>query len=337
MVRIHRAPTGTLSQFEHVGSGIALRIFADTDQWREGDEVISTPFTFVSTNHAILHQGLKPVFADVDQYLCLDPASVRDRITPKTKAIMYVGHGGNTGQWKEIQAIARDAGVRLVLDAAHMAGTRCDGKHVGPEADVTVYSFQAVKNLPTADSGMICFRDAKLDAAARKYSWLGIDKDTFSRTSKQGSYKWHYDVDVAGFKYHGNSVVASLALVGLRYLDRDNEYRRELAAIYSANLDGIDGIEIVPTSPDCVPSRHLFQIRSKQRDAIYEHCVSNQIFPGVHYRNNCEYAMYADQKSLCPRAALASDEVLSLPLHLNLSHQDVQRVVSVLREASAKR
>ncbi len=315
------------------GLELALRIFMDTDGWQPGDEVISTPLTFVSTNHAILHQGLRPVFADIDQYLCLDPDSVRRRITDKTRAIMYVGHGGNTGQWQAIQDIAKEAGVRLILDGAHMSGTRWKGSHVGPEADVAVYSFQAVKNLPTADSGMICFQDADLDAAARKYSWLGIDKDTFARTSKQGSYKWHYNVDVAGFKYHGNSVMASLAIVALRYLDRDNAYRRQLCETYLSELADVPGIRVVPTSPDCEPSRHLFQIRSPQRNEIYERLVSRQIFPGVHYRNNCEYSMYADQKELCPQAAAASDEVLSLPLHLNLTHDDIRRVTSALRES----
>ncbi len=317
------------------GLELALRILADTEGWDEGDEVISTPFTFVSTNHAILHQRLTPVLADIDEYLCLDPEAVRSRITPKTKAIMYVGHGGNTGKYEEIREIAQEAGVKLILDAAHMAGTRWNGAHVGPESEVAIYSFQAVKNLPTADSGMICFQDEALDAAARKYSWLGIDKDTFSRTSKQGSYKWHYDVDVPGFKFHGNSVVASLGLVALRYLDRDNAYRRELADLYANGLKDIDDMSIVPTSPDCVPSRHLFQIRSKQRNKIYEHLVNQQIFAGVHYRNNCEYAMYADQMQFCPNAQAASEEILSLPLHLNLTHNDVSRVIAAVKEAVA--
>ena len=95
--------------------------------WRDGDEVISTALTFVSTNHVILHTGLTPVFADVDQYGCLDPAAVRRLISPRTKAVMFVGLGGNSGQLPDIARLCADHGLKLVLDASHMAGTKLHG------------------------------------------------------------------------------------------------------------------------------------------------------------------------------------------------------------------
>src|SRR4051794_3018857 len=149
------------------GLHLALRLFAEKYAWSEGDEVITTPLTFVSTNHAILYANMRPVFADVDEYLCLDPRSVAERITDRTRAIMYVGLGGNTGRLPEIADLARERGLKLILDAAHMSGTRLNGRHVGAEADAVVFSFQAVKNLPTADSGMICFAEPDLDAEVR--------------------------------------------------------------------------------------------------------------------------------------------------------------------------
>ena len=141
------------------GLFMAVDTFKELYGWDDGDEVISTPLTFVSTNHAILKSNLKAVFADVDETLCLDPASVEQHITDKTKAVIFVGFGGNTGSFKEIVRICKTHGLKLILDAAHMAGTRyIDGSIPGTQgsADVTVYSFQAVKNLPTGDSGMIC-------------------------------------------------------------------------------------------------------------------------------------------------------------------------------------
>jgi dTDP-4-amino-4,6-dideoxygalactose transaminase len=138
------------------------------------------------------------VFADIDESLCLDPKSVESCITKKTKAIMYVGIGGNIGQYHKIKEICEKHNLKLILDAAHMAGTKIQKpfqgygtslSQMGWDADVSIFSFQSVKNLPTADGGMICFNNKDYDVLARKLSWLGIDKDTYSRTNQKGNYK----------------------------------------------------------------------------------------------------------------------------------------------------
>jgi len=174
------------------GLHLAVLLLKEKYGWADGDEIITTPLTFVSTNHAILYENMQPVFADVDDMLCLDPDSIVQRITPKTRAVIFVGLGGNTGQLRKVVEVCREHNLQLILDAAHMTGTRWKtGEHIGAEADVSVFSFQAVKNLPTADSGMICFRDADLDEAVRKWTWMGINKDTYARTASQGAYKWY--------------------------------------------------------------------------------------------------------------------------------------------------
>lgn len=141
-----------------IGLFLAVEILKEENCWQDDDEIITTPITFISTNHAILQSKVKPVFADVDETLCLSPDSVKSRISEKTKAVMYVGLGGNVGNYYEIAKICMENNLKLILDAAHMSGTRVNGVVPGAEADVVVYSFQAVKNLPTADSGMICFK-----------------------------------------------------------------------------------------------------------------------------------------------------------------------------------
>lgn len=310
---------------------IAFELLKEQGGWADGDEVITTPMTFVSTNHAILYAGLTPVFADVDEHLCLDPASVRERITDRTRAVVFVGIGGNTGRLAEVAELCRERGIKLVLDAAHMSGTRLtDGRDPGHLADVTCYSFQAVKNLPTADSGMICFQDASLDAAARKFSWLGISKDTYARAQK-GTYSWLYDVDYVGYKYNGSALMAGMALVALKYLDEDNAYRRQLSAWYDEELADVAAVGRVPMSADCVPSRHLYQILLDDRDGLMGHLNAAQIFPGVHYRDNTEYSMYAEAKGTCPRSMAASERLMSLPMHLGLSREDVARVGQEIR------
>ena len=206
----------------------------------------TTPITFVSTNHAILYENLKPVFADVDQYLCLDPTDVEKKITDKTRAVMFVGYGGRVGQLDKVLEICKNHGLRLILDAAHMSGTRVNGVTPGTweGVDVAVYSYQAVKNLPTGDSGMICFADGELDAECRKVSWMGINKDTYSHTSSEGTYKWNYGVDYVGYKYNGNAIMAAIALAQLPYLDEENVRRREIVKMYNERGAVLGGIRV---------------------------------------------------------------------------------------------
>lgn len=310
------------------GLHLAVNILKENKNWNDGDEIITSPFTFVSTNHAIVYERMKPVFADIDNSLNLSPSSVLEKITDKTRAIIFVGIGGNTTNMIEIIEIAKQKNIAIILDAAHMAGSYYNSKHVGFDVDVSVFSFQAVKNLPTADSGMICFRDAKDDVRARELSWLGINKDTFAR-SKQGNYKWDYTVNDAGFKYHGNSIMASLALVGLKYLDADNSYRRQLAYWYTKNLQG--KLEIINHQSQ-ETARHLFQVVVEDREKIIESLTKQDIYPGVHYRQNTEYKPYTIEYD-CKKSQFYSDRVLSLPLHLHLTKSDVDVISNVLLKA----
>tara|TARA_R110002167_G_scaffold20002_14_gene73482 strand:- start:5433 stop:6584 length:1152 start_codon:yes stop_codon:yes gene_type:complete len=314
------------------GLHLAVKILKDVNKWSDGDEIITTPLTFVSTNHAILYEKMNPVFADVDEHLCLDPKDVEDKITKKTKAVLFVGMGGNTGKLNEIITLCEKHNLKLILDAAHMAGTLIknnDGvvEHVGKRCDVTVFSFQAVKNLPTGDSGMICFKNYDYDLLCRKLSWLGIDKDTYQRTNDKGNYKWEYDLIDVGFKYHGNSIMASMALVGLKYLESDNSYRRKVCEKYEKELTKA-GIQTVKTHPDCsVSSRHLFQIIVKERDRFMMLLNSKGIYPGVHYRDNTVYKVYKKDYGVCPNSLKLSEKLISLPLHLNLTDEDVDYVI----------
>jgi len=319
------------------GLHLAVKIFKDAYGWRDGDEIISTPLTFVSTNHAIVYENLHVAFADVDKYLCLDPEDVERKITPKTRAICFVGLGGNTGQWEKIVKIAQKHNLRLILDAAHMAGTRLKGETPGKEADAIVYSFQAVKNLPTADSGMICFREAEHDALARKLCWLGINKDTYTRTASQGSYKWKYEVEHVGYKYHGNSIMAAIGLAQLRYLDQDNACRRQLASWYDAGFKGHeDKIRSIAVAPGCESSRHLYIVETAARDEMLMALNDCEIYPGVHYRDNTDYGVYAYGKGTCPNAARLSEHILSLPMHLRLNYDDVRKIVATVLQYARK-
>lgn len=308
-----------------VGLHLAIKILKDRYHWQADDEIITTPFTFVSTNHAIVYEHLTPRFADIDDSLNLSPASVESKINAKTKAIIFVGIGGNTQNLEAIIKIAKQHKLKIILDAAHMAGSRIDNRHVGFDVDVSVFSFQAVKNLPTADGGMICFNNETDDKKARELSWLGINKDTFSR-SNQGSYKWDYTVNEVGYKYHGNSVMAALGIVALKYLDQDNQQRRLLAQRYQNNLEG--KVAYIRHASEQT-SRHVFQVVVEDREAVIEHLSNNNIYPGVHYRQNTEYKPFLTTE-VFEKSRYYSEHILSLPLHLEMEMSEVDYICQTL-------
>ena len=301
--------------------------------WKDGDEIITTPITFVSTNHAILYENMHATFADVDDYLCLDPVDVEKKINDKTRAVIFVGYGGRVGQLAKVIEVCKKHNLKLILDAAHMSGTRVNGVTPGTwdGIDVTVYSFQAVKNLPTGDSGMICLADEKNDKLARQLAWLGINKDTYARSNK-GTYAWKYDVDYVGYKYNGNAIMAAIGLVQLKYLDRDNARRREIVAMYDKAFENNPKIKIVkaPHADEC--SFHIYELIVPDRERLLGALAENDIYGGVHYRDNTEYSMYRYAKGTCPYAAEVSEHLISLPLHMWLSNEDVEKIIDVVNK-----
>lgn len=316
-----------------VGLHLAVKILKMRNGWQDGDEIISTPITFVSTNHAILYENMHVTFADVDQHLCLDPEDVERKINDNTRAVIFVGYGGRVGQLDKVIEICKKHNLKLILDAAHMAGTRVNGVCPGTwdGVDVTVYSYQAVKNLPTGDSGMICWSDEENDAITRQMAWLGINKDTYKR-SNAGTYAWKYDVDYVGYKYNGNAIMAAIALVQLKYLDEDNNRRREIVEKYNEAFKDIPEIQIIsaPYHEEC--SYHIYELAVPDREALMGVLAKKDIYCGVHYRDNTEYGMYLYANGTCPKAHKISQHLITLPLHMWLTDEDVQFIIASVKE-----
>lgn len=295
----------------------------------EGSEVITTPITFVSTNHAILYERLKPVFADVDPRTGnLDTGSVRARITGATRAIIVVHYGGYPADLDEIYAIAREHGLAVVEDCAHACGAEYKGKKIGSHGSLHAFSFHAVKNLPMGDGGALTVRSVEHDARLRRLRWLGIDKDTYTRTERQ-AYHWEYEVAEVGFKCHMNDIEAAIGLEQLRLLDAENCRRTEIARGYREALEGIDGLTLPPMSDDRRSSYHLFPVIAERRDDLVTRLREEGIATGVHYRRNDEYSMY--EKTELPGAGHFASHVMSLPMHLDLRDEDVGAIADAVR------
>ena len=321
------------------GLFLAFELFRDYYKWNNDSEIISTPCTFVATNHAILNAGLKVKFADVDLSLNLSAESVKKCINGNTKAIIFVGIGGNTKNYREIRRIAKENNLLFILDAAHMAGSFINGAHAGNDADVSIFSFQAVKNMPSADAGMICFKKKEFDEISRKRSWLGIDKDTFKRINSKGNYKWDYDVDHVSNKYHGNSIMASICSISLKYLDEDNQRRREIASIYKDELYHCKNLSFIEheDTESTFSSRHLTQIILKKeidRDSFILRLNERGIYPGVHYKSNSFYRPYKHLSESVQFTENITKRIVSLPIHLELTDSDAKFISTIVSQLS---
>jgi perosamine synthetase len=287
----------------------------------KGSEVITTALTFVSTNHAILYEDLKPVFADIDPATGnLSVASVAEKITDRTRALLVVHYGGYPADIDELYELARSRGIAVIEDCAHACGSTYKGGRVGSHGDLHAFSFHAVKNLPMGDGGALTVRKTDDDARLRRLRWLGIDKDTFRRTTNT-TYDWEYDVPEIGYKYHMNDIGAAIGLAQLRLLDEQNARRTAIAKAYRAQLAAVPGVTLPSESEDRTSSYHLFPILVDNRDALIHKLKEAGVGTGVHYRRNDDYSMY--ERADLPATEWFSSHVLSLPMHMCLSDEDV--------------
>jgi dTDP-4-amino-4,6-dideoxygalactose transaminase len=154
----------------------------------------------------------------------------------------------------------------------------------------------------------------------------------YTRMMSKETYKWMYEVEYVGNKYNGNSIMASLALVGLKYLEQGNAYRRQIAEWYDQAFKDNPKITLVKQTADMASARHLYQIVVEHRDEMLLYLNDLDIYPGVHYRDNTLYPMYKYANGTCPKAHAFSDKLLSLPMHLKLTHEDVLKITRAINE-----
>lgn len=306
----------------------------------EDGEVITTPMTFVSTNHAILYNDAIPVFADIEpDTLNIDPEDVRRKVTPRTRAIVVVHYGGHSCDMDAILDIAREHELKVIEDVAHGCGGQYRGRMLGSIGDLGCFSFHAVKNLATADGGMITTHDAELDARLRQLRWLGINRGTWDRVEGRG-YSWAYNVEELGFKCHMNDITAAIGLVQLRKLPRTNRRRRELAERYNGLLADVDRIETPREKEYTQSAWHNYVIKvadPADRDALMDHLKTNGISTGMHYIPNHLYDMYRPYvKEPLPVAESVWKRLITLPLFPALTDEEQDHVVGAIRTFEAR-
>ena len=308
---------------------------------RPGDEVITSPMTFCATVNTIIHAGGTPVLADVDPAtMNIDPAEIRKKITPRTRAIVPVHFAGRSCAMDAIMALAREHSLAVIEDCAHAIETEYRGQKAGTIGDFGCFSFYSTKNVVTGEGGLVITRKAK-DADRIKVLGLhGMSKDAWKRFSDAG-FK-HYDVVEAGFKYNMMDLQAA---IGIHQLARVEKYWKRREAVWQKYQEAFAGLPIgipAPVEPGTRHAYHLYTIlvdgdrAGISRDEFLDAMTREKIGVGVHYRSIPEHPYYRAtfgwDPGEYPHATKIGRQTVSLPISAKLTDADVRDVIGAVRK-----
>lgn len=315
--------TGTAGATGVSNGTTALELLLKADGIGPGDEVITTPMTFIATAEAVSLAGAKPVFADIsDETLNLDPAAAEAAITPRTRAILFVHLHGNPGGAEKCAAVARRHGLLFFEDCAQAHGARmADGSHVGSAGAGAAYSFFPAKNLGAfGDGGAVTSRNGELVERVRRLANHG-------RSEK-------YVHLVEGTNARMDTLQAALLRVKLAKLDEHVDRRNAIASRYIAGLGGL-GLKFQPAAAGCRHAWHLFTVRTQRRDELQLHLKAQGVETGIHYpiplHLQPAYAGLGWNDGAFPVAERTAMETLSLPMYPQLPEEDIDRVIRAVR------
>ncbi|MET3997003.1 UDP-4-amino-4,6-dideoxy-N-acetyl-beta-L-altrosamine transaminase [Bradyrhizobium sp. S3.9.2] len=307
---------------------------------RSGDEVIVPAITFAASSNAVVYEGGTPIFADVEpETLLIDPASVEQKITARTRAIIAVDYGGQPADYDALRALAAGRGIRLIADACHAPGATYKGGKVGTLADLSAFSFHPVKHLTTCEGGMVLTDDPETAAHMRRFRNHGIDSDHRSR-EKSGIFS--YDMVELGFNYRLPDVQCALGIAQLKHLSLWLDRRRAIAARYDEMFAEIPFVRPLAKHADRSHSYHLYVIRldldqlKVDRRRAFDHLRAAGIGANVHYAPVYHHSFYRErfgyQPGLCPQAEAVYGEILTLPMFPTLSEAEQDHVVTTVSE-----
>ncbi|MGO5168396.1 DegT/DnrJ/EryC1/StrS family aminotransferase [Bacillota bacterium LCP21S3_G6] len=307
---------------------MALELSLQAMNFPRGGEIITTPFTFASTTHAIVRNGLIPVFCDIDPVdFTMDATKIEPLITDRTVAIMPVHVYGNVCQVEEIQKIANRYGLKVIYDAAHAFGVTYKGKGIASFGDVSCFSFHATKVFNTIEGGAACFRDEEYGLKLYRLKNFGI--------------RGPETVDGVGANAKMNEFCAAMGLCNLRHLDEEIQKREKVTARYRKELKNVPGVQLNVLQENVKRNYAYFPIVIDERkfgatrNEVFEVLEQNGIgarkyFYPLTNTFECYHGKFDPQKT--PVALHISKRVLTLPLYADLALDDVDRICSAIRE-----
>jgi dTDP-4-amino-4,6-dideoxygalactose transaminase len=307
-----------------------------------GDEVITPSLTWPSPVNMMEFVGARPVFADIDrQTFQLDPASVEQVLTPRTKAIVPVHFGGQPCDLDAFHVLCEKHGLILMEDAAHAIGTEYRGQRIGARKNPAVFSFHAIKNLTTGEGGLITVSDEKLRDRLVSLRFHGVDQDAWKRYGREGSKG--YDLFEPGWKYNLTDLQAAVGLAQLGRIEEMNTRRTRLAELYDRLLDAIP--EVIRPTRVSYPSRHAWHLYTVlidsermglTRDEFREEMRKRNIGTGLHFLAVHQLSFYRERYHSAPgfleNSEYVAARIVSLPLFPDMAEEDVVEVVEGIRD-----
>ena len=309
-----------------------------------GDEVITTPMTFAASANCALYCGAMPVFADINpETYNIDPISIREHITDKTKAVVAVDFTGQAVELDEIRAICDEHNLVLIEDAAHSIGTEYKGKKVGSIADMTTFSFHPVKTITAGEGGAILTNDDELYKKLVLAHAHGITHDESLMVEAPHEGPWYYEEISLGYNYRLTDFQSALLMSQMNRLDEFKARRQAIVKAYNEAFADVEGIFIQKEIEESDTCRHLYII---QLELERLNCTRREFFDALSAENvQCQihyvpvywfpyYQQLGFKKGLCPNAEKMYEGIMSIPLYPRMTDSDVADVIHAVKKVA---
>lgn len=310
----------------------ALQLAIQSSGIGSGDEVLVPSLTYVASYQAISATGATPLSCDIDLENCfIDLSDAEKRITERTKAIMPVHYTGAVCDLEKVYGFAKRHNLRVIEDAAHAFGSKYRGKLVGSIGDITCFSFDGIKNITAGEGGCVISDDQELIRSVKDIRLLGVERDTESRFA--GLRTWEFDVKEQGWRYHMSNIMAAIGIEQFKRFPIMAEKRRHLCQLYDSILKHQKRILIFKKDySEIVP--HIYPIRIiglRNREKLTKKLLEYGIQTGIHYQPNHRLTFYRNDHELpLENTEKVYSELLTLPLHIDLTDDDVLYVSEIL-------
>ncbi len=313
---------------------------------KPGDEIITSPMTFASTVSMIVLCGGTPILADIEPgTLNIDVAKLREKVTPRTRAVIPVHFAGQACDMDPLLALAKEFNLTIIEDAAHAVGTEYKGRRIGSFPTISIFSFHPNKNITTGEGGMVCTKDESLAEEISLLKFHGMSREAWKRFAASGSP--NYDIMLPGFKYNMMDIQAALGIHQLPKLDGFITKRTAIAEFYNQAFADVAELALPALAP--YEQRHAWHLYTPlvrierltiDRDRFMTELKQLNIGSGLHYKAIHHHAWYRENLPVVPgslpNADYASDRILSLPLFPKMTMDDAQDVVTTVKDVIAR-